>query len=473
MATTVVVGIGTGAQTRRLAQSTRSRLITIGFEGESPEHLPGRVFMVRGGQDAGEVISHCFREHVHVVDLEETAFYDTHDIAPGLTEKRTKFCTEFYQLLTRKPFDLGDDVIDGLQGAFHLAHNAKYLLPSPLPQELPKLDVPAIAIASGPSLSRHVDALRDLQDRCLLVACDSALEGLLKNGVFPHLVTPLERVEEVKCESFPSASYPGVIFAGNPAVHQSIAPLFERHIYMPGSDLLYLWGEAPNDRLNWFGQSTGTLAVCAAMNLTSGPIYLVGHDLAFSGDKSHWKEVAESVTIDRGQTFEVAGYSGQVATQYWWDVFRREIEGFAHMHGNIINTNAPDGVGAVIANTLSGSLPKRFDLPVFTLPEFPAPNTERLDRFRAKLKTLPGDARSLLGKLSSSQRPTPADLDLRKLCKSPNRLLFGYILRSVLAQFSMELRLRKQSVVVDAMMEAMRSSLRGCMGIFEEMAKCA
>jgi AMMECR1 domain-containing protein len=36
----------------------------------------------------------------------------------------------------------------------------------------------------------------------------------------------------------------------------------------------------------------------------------------------------------------------------------------------------------------------------------------------------------------------------------------------------MESRIRKESVVIDGMVEAIRNSLRGCMGIFEEMARC-
>lgn len=474
MSTAVVIGIGTGEKSRSLAG--RERLITIGFPGESPDHLPGHTYMVTEIAHASEVIIKAFADHLAVVSLPTMEFYDTHPIDEKNAQMRTAFCREFYMLLSRKPFDMGDDVIDGLQGAAHIAANAKYLLPAPMPHELPKLGCPAIAVASGPSLSRSIDAIRALQDRCLIISCDSALDGLLKHGITPHIVTPFERVEELKTESFTALSYGG-IFAGNPAVHPSIAPLFSQHIYMPGTDLLYLWAESPKDQLLFFGQSTGVLAVSVAMNLTTGPIYLVGHDLAFDGEKSHWNHVGDGVaidkeTIDKGGVFEVSGYSGPVTTQYWWDVFRREIENFACTHGNIINVNELDGIGARIKYTLPGSLPKPDDLPVFSLPPFPAPNTERLERFRAKVRLLPEDARAVLARLATSQRPGPADMDLRKLCQGPNRILLSYILRSILGQFSMESRIRKEAVVIDGMVEAIRNSLRGCMGIFEEMARC-
>jgi hypothetical protein len=419
MSSAVVIGIGTGEKSRSLAGC--ERLVNIGFPGESPEHLPGHTYMVTEVGHASEVVSKAFHDHYAVVSLPALQFHDSHPIDEKNVPLRTAFCREFYMLLSRKPFDMGDDVIDGLQGAAHLAANAKYLLPAPMPHELTKLDCPAIAVASGPSLSRSIDAIRALQDRCLIISCDSALDGLLKHGITPHIVTPFERVEEIKHESFSALSYSG-IFAGNPAVHPSIAPLFSQHIYMPGTDLLYLWAESPSEKLLFFGQSTGVLAVSVAMNVTTGPIYLVGHDLAFDGEKSHWGFVGDGVsvdkgTIDKGGVFEVGGYSGPVTTQYWWDVFRREIENFASTHGNIINVNELDGIGARIKHTLPGSLPKPDELPVFTMPAFPAPNIERLERFRAKVRQLPTDARSVLSRLATSQRLGPADMDLRKLCR--------------------------------------------------------
>ncbi len=471
MNTAVVVGIGNGVLTRQLA-GLADRVITVGLPGENPADLPGRTFMVSEPSHASEVIFGAFSKHADVVSLAETKFYDQHTIAESNVVLRKRFCAEFYSLLSRRPLEFGDDVLDGLQGAFHLARNAKYLLPAPTVHEFPKLSCPAIAIATGPSLKRHVDTLRKLKGKCLLVSCDSAFQGLLKHDVQPHVVTPHERLEDVKNSFFPEPHYPG-IFCGNPAVHHGICPSFSRHIYMPGVDLLYKWAEAPESSQTWSGQSTGTLAVSVAMNMTTGPVYLVGHDLAFAGDASHWDEAgALALSGVYDDTFNVPGYSGPIRTQFWWDVFRREIEGFAQKHGNLINVNAPDGIGAIIKGTISGSLPDFDSLPYFNLPLFPDRNETRYELFRAKVHALPGEARALLAKLATNQRMKPDDLDLRRLCPGPNRILFSYILRSILGQFSMELRMRKQDVVIDGMMQALRNSVSGCMGIFEEMAIC-
>ena len=59
------------------------------------------------------------------------------------------------------------------------------------------LAMPVISIAAGPSLRQHIDTLRALQDKCLFVACDAVLKGLVAEGIQPHFCTPLERVDEV------------------------------------------------------------------------------------------------------------------------------------------------------------------------------------------------------------------------------------------------------------------------------------
>ena len=66
-------------------------------------------------------------------------------------------------------------------------------------------DAPVISIGGGPSLSTHIATLRELQDKCVLIAADSTCPGLIKEGIEPHFVSPIERlpatVDLVQCLS--------------------------------------------------------------------------------------------------------------------------------------------------------------------------------------------------------------------------------------------------------------------------------
>ena len=56
-------------------------------------------------------------------------------------------------------------------------------------------DVPAIVVGAGPSLDANLSALRDLQNRALLIAVDTALRPLLTAGIRPHLVVSVDPSE--------------------------------------------------------------------------------------------------------------------------------------------------------------------------------------------------------------------------------------------------------------------------------------
>jgi hypothetical protein len=53
---------------------------------------------------------------------------------------------------------------------------------------------PAVLVSAGPSLDKNFMLLKDIQDKCVIIAADAILKKLLENGIKPHIVTSLERV---------------------------------------------------------------------------------------------------------------------------------------------------------------------------------------------------------------------------------------------------------------------------------------
>ncbi len=45
----------------------------------------------------------------------------------------------------------------------------------------------------GPSLEKNVHLLKNIQNNCVIVACDTVLFHLLEKGIIPHVVTTIER----------------------------------------------------------------------------------------------------------------------------------------------------------------------------------------------------------------------------------------------------------------------------------------
>ena len=467
----VVMGIGDGSTSRALAGRYRE-VVTIVMPGEEPQSdMPGEQFVVFGTEDAAEVISRRFSKHEVAVKLPDTDFVDLHPCGAD-PEFRAAFCLQFYTLLGERPLWMGDSVTDCLQGAWHIAAAAHLLVGAPRPDEVTPLDVPVLAIATGPSLSKHIDAIRALQGKALIICADSALSGLLRNGIRPDIVTPLERVPEVVRESFPDLHYPGVVFAGTPVVHHAIAPKFDRHILIPGSDLLFSWAGCKPGTQFFYGQSTATLAVALGLRLSTGPVYLIGHDLCYDGAESHWGDVHPDVKTHAAEgDMPVMGNDGTMKmARTWWATFRRELGDMARSSGRIININAIDGTGALITGARAEPLPDPATLPGFTL-EIPPPSPERTEAFADKLAQLPDDVRDMLVKLSVS-RVAMDDLNLHRLCPGPNKDLLAYLLRSILASVSMDhFSGNPNAIAAQCGAQAMRNALRGMMGTFERMAQ--
>ncbi len=470
----VVFGVGDGELIRELLPLYRE-VVVIAFSTETlfPEPLPRNVaqFVVHSKNEADQVISMMFSQHAAIAGLEATDFFTGHPCAVDEVV-RVGFIRTFYDILAQRPSSQGDDVIDGLQGAFHIAKAAHLLVAAPTPDELPKLSCPVISVCPGPSLAKHLDALRALQHKCLIVCADTALEGLLKAGITPHIVTPLERTTIVVDESFPAAHYPGVIFAGSPAVHHAIAPKFDKHILIPGSDVLFTWMGAKVEQLFFYGQSTGVLSATLATRLTTGQVYLVGHDLCFDDKRSHWGDVHAGVQIGEGTArMPVMGNDGVIKeSQYWWVVFQRELVALANETKRLVNVNAHTGDGAEILGTIKAALPDPESLEPFSLPQWPEPCAARAAHMAILLRRLPDDVRKCLLGLSSSQVRI-ADLNFSKLCPSQNREMLGYICRSILAQFGTQHVAGQDADEAAAdCADALRNALHGCLGIFEQMA---
>ena len=464
----IVIGLGDGKATRSLGRGRWRRLFTIRLPGEPMVEVPGHVFNATSPTAVAEFIGLAYPDHHEMVHLECDHFFDRHPLAIPETVRRS-FLLELYRRLGDKPLEFGDDMMDGMQGAYHLAKNAKYLLPGASLNQMGCGNAPAIAIAAGPSLRRHIPALRALQHKALLVCCDSLLDGLLKEGITPHLCTPVERTKQI-ADAFGATGY-SVPFAGKGVAHQDVVSKFANHWFVPCTDILYSWAGAKPEEMASHGQSTGTMTVSVATSLTTGPVYLVGHDLSMGEVGSH-VDFAKAVAVHDGECFPVPGYAGPVKTDWWWDMFRQHIEWRAKSHGNVVNVNELDQVGAVIHHTKAGRLPDPDRLMDFRMPPTPPPNRQRYELFRQRCLTLPQDAKRAIVKLNA-RNLTSDDTSLQSLFPNENWRMFAYVMRSLYAQFSMEAKAgRPKRVVVDGCRDAVKNTLNGLMPMLEEMASC-
>ena len=149
--------------------------------------------------------------------------------------------------------------------------------------------VPAIVVASGPSLDRNAQDLSAAKGKALIVALGSALKPLLAHGVKPDLVVAID-ASSTNYEHFSGVPSEDLCLLAEPMVHPRVLSEFNGKILMTSFD---------NPIMKWLkpylgdmgdSQMGGTVAVTAldmARKFGCSPIILTGQDLSFPGGKTH------------------------------------------------------------------------------------------------------------------------------------------------------------------------------------------
>ena len=433
--------------------------------------------------DINGFINNYFSKHHDIPPLAGCDIIDQHPLTNEAEQTRQNIKSRLYQALADQPYHYGNDIYDSFIGIEHASANAQRLLPAPTLGEVRNIvgDRPLVSIAAGPSLQDHIDELREIQDRCVLIACDAVVPGLIDAGIEPHFVTPLERVEQ-NAKFLAKAEGSRAIYAGLPVVPPFGVEYFgDRCIGVYAGDRLYEWLLPENEfRINT-GTSTGVLSYTMAGILGTGDVYLVGHDLAKSEGATHWTgadTASDLLSKARDKVDQVrgamSGYEERrvpgnnddyVYALAWWDRFRREIEIDVHNlkldKRQTCNVNINRKVGAKIAGCVAGDLPKRGDLDPMKEIVLPERKPERYEDWKSRASMLGKDAHNfvhhmqeVMDNIDAMRKSPPHAWDIQKIADSisltdpisdGNKKAYAYFLRSALHNSNAEMHIRRRT----------------------------
>lgn len=178
-------------------------------------------------------------------------------------------------------------------------------------------NLPLVIVSAGPSLDRNVRELRGIENRCLILAVDTALRPLLASGITPHAVIiadPTELNARHIAGAVPDSTY----LIAEQAVHTSaLQSSSRRFIFGLGlfPDALFAkFGFAKSSLQVW--GSVATAALDLACKMGANPIIFAGQDCAYS-----WNRDYASHTIFDGRPFD-AGVAGRLRVK---DIWGREV----------------------------------------------------------------------------------------------------------------------------------------------------
>ncbi len=279
------------------------------------------------------------------------------------SEEIIRINKDFIASIEHNVVSVGNDTRDAIIGIKHHIENMKYSLYSPtlleLHSKLKGRDT-AIIIATGPSLYKQLDTLKEIAPYATLFCIDASFPILYKHGIKPDVVFSLERVKESArfYTDTPKESQKDVIFALTSIVHEdtihAITDGIRQFSFRPfGYTTLFNFAEYGYLGI---GMSAANMAYELVVHSQFKRCIIIGQDLAFGEDgTSHSKGAVygeNEIKPKENKIFvEKYGGGGVVETTEVWRLFLNFYEkDIANTPYKIEIINATEG-GARIKGT--------------------------------------------------------------------------------------------------------------------------
>jgi hypothetical protein len=173
-------------------------------------------------------------------------------------------------------------------------------------------DLPAVVVSTGPSLSKNLYRLIDNQHKVIIIAVGQALRPLLAYGIRPDFICSVDfgEVNLTHYEGLMDSDVPLV------ALNRSFAPLLKRWrgpMFVSSSPLTENTPELENRVHNilhskgWTLQGGSVAHMCfgLATKLGCNPIIMIGQDLAYSDEQSHFPQADSRGTLSTNLNGEI------------------------------------------------------------------------------------------------------------------------------------------------------------------------
>jgi hypothetical protein len=314
-------------------------------------------------------------------------------------------------------------------------------------------------VASGPSVTQHLDAIAGAQAFGAVIVCaDSIYRTLVDHGIAPDVVCVLER-QPIFAALVPPDICQTTRLVCPPVVDPStVAGWHDRVVWFWQTVAgLYDWLD-PDTPTAYSGRSAGTLAVAVSRLMGGTAVHLVGHDLCKIGTDTHAATVGAMTRDGQAKAEAEAPPCGMFARQdaacrdgevrdstRFWSLCRQDIE--AMLVGATVPVYAVGDSGAIIA----GSIPRQSIL-VGSVSDHAARDlATRPGRYRRQLiRDMRADCLRALTRVNAAHAETPREamtimptLEPTAWAHADTAKLFSYVLGAIYNAATLRAHLRR------------------------------
>ena len=183
-----------------------------------------------------------------------------------------------------------------------------------------KFDKPIVVASGGPSLTKQLSIVKEYRENIILIAAGTTYNSLLVNNIIPDYIVSTDGgiINYQHFKNFDKKQIP-LIYC--PTLHYKIRPKFEKAYYfMPAMEESlknhYERFSKKNVEIIMDGSSVANSAYNLALLMTSGPVALIGQDLAYTDGETHAEGNINRKIINKDHlnksAIEAKGYYGNL-----------------------------------------------------------------------------------------------------------------------------------------------------------------
>lgn len=152
-------------------------------------------------------------------------------------------------------------------------------------------NIPAVIVSAGPSLEKNIRKLKEIKNKALIIAVDTAMKPLFSHNISPHFIITIDP-QKKNSKYFRNVNFKESVLIAESSVDKEAIDSFNGAIYFINSifPLAKYFMEELGDRGDiTTGGSVSTAAYDFAIRIGTNPIIMVGLDLSFPNYQTHIK----------------------------------------------------------------------------------------------------------------------------------------------------------------------------------------
>ena len=152
-------------------------------------------------------------------------------------------------------------------------------------------DIPAVIVSAGPSLEKNITKLKEMKNKAIIIAVDTAMKPLSSHCISPHFVITIDP-QKKNSKYFRNIHFEDTVLISESSVDHEAVESFNGSIFFIDSifPLAKYFMKPLGDRGDiTMGGSVSTAAYDFAVKIGTNPIIMVGLDLSFPNHQTHIK----------------------------------------------------------------------------------------------------------------------------------------------------------------------------------------